>query len=310
MFVKEMATTEVQAALDADAELSKPMQIADSVFALTLSDDVVSSSEKADIQKQLMEDISARAMTPFYIKLCDKLGWTKDEALIAKLTAENEKELKDLDAKIEDATANLGQNEVMDFVIEKANMFARIGEHQDKVAEAYTEIPEKSSSKGQKIDVVLHLIRVAFFHNDLPSVKKHLENAKRLVEGGGDWDRRNRLKVYEATYLMTMREFAKAADLLLDSIATFTSLEMFSYRDLIFYTVMMSVFSLDRVALKAKVIDSPDVLSLILEIPHLSEYLNALQDCQYRGFFQAMADMHPSIMRNRYLSKQIGRAHV
>lgn len=46
---------------------------------------------------------------------------------------------------------------------------------------------------------------------------------------GGDWDRRNRLKIYEALYLITIRSFKKAADLLLDCIATFTCVELTSY---------------------------------------------------------------------------------
>lgn len=46
---------------------------------------------------------------------------------------------------------------------------------------------------------------------------------------GGDWDRRNRLKIYEAMYLITNRSFKKAADLLLDCIATFTCVELTSY---------------------------------------------------------------------------------
>ncbi len=37
----------------------------------------------------------------------------------------------------------------------------------------------------------------------------------RLIELGGDWDRRNRLKVYRATLYMATRDLDKAADLLL-----------------------------------------------------------------------------------------------
>ncbi len=37
----------------------------------------------------------------------------------------------------------------------------------------------------------------------------------RLIELGGDWDRRNRLKVYQATLFMATRDLNKAADLLL-----------------------------------------------------------------------------------------------
>ena len=44
----------------------------------------------------------------------------------------------------------------------------------------------------------------------------------KLVEEGGDWERRNRLKVYEAVHLLSNREFKKAAELLLESLATFT----------------------------------------------------------------------------------------
>ncbi len=39
----------------------------------------------------------------------------------------------------------------------------------------------------------------------------------RLVEEGGDWDRRNRLKVYRAVLHLSSREFSKAAELLLVS---------------------------------------------------------------------------------------------
>jgi 26S proteasome regulatory subunit N7 len=47
---------------------------------------------------------------------------------------------------------------------------------------------------------------------------------------GGDWDRRNRLKVYEAIFLMVGRNLKKAAELLLDCIATFTCVELTSYK--------------------------------------------------------------------------------
>lgn len=50
-----------------------------------------------------------------------------------------------------------------------------------------------------------------------------------LIEEGGDWDRRNRLKVYEGVYSMAVRDFKKAATLFLDTISTFTSYELMDY---------------------------------------------------------------------------------
>jgi 26S proteasome regulatory subunit N7 len=74
-----------------------------------------------------------------------------------------------------------------------------------------------------------------------------------MVEAGSDWDRKNRLKVYEATYLMSIRNFKRAAQLLLEGISTFTALELMDYSTFIFYTVLVSVVALDRVTLKNKV---------------------------------------------------------
>lgn len=52
---------------------------------------------------------------------------------------------------------------------------------------------------------------------------------------------------------MATRNFKKAATLLLESISTFTTYELFSYDTFIFYTVLTSIISLDRVSLKQKV---------------------------------------------------------
>lgn len=75
-----------------------------------------------------------------------------------------------------------------------------------------------------------------------------------LFEEGGDWERKNRLKVYEGLFCMSTRNFKKAADLFLDSISTFTTYELFPYDIFIFYTVLTSIISLDRVSLKQKVL--------------------------------------------------------
>ena len=77
-----------------------------------------------------------------------------------------------------------------------------------------------------------------------------------LFEEGGDWERKNRLKVYEGLYCMATRNFKKAASLFLDSISTFTTYELFPYDTFIFYTVLTSVITLDRVSLKQKVFNS------------------------------------------------------
>ena len=84
-------------------------------------------------------------------------------------------------------------------------------------------------SLGQRLDLVFHNIRLGLFYLDHSLVSKNIEKAKQLIEEGGDWDRRNRLKVYEGVYCMAIRDFKKASSLFLDTISTFTSYELMDY---------------------------------------------------------------------------------
>ncbi len=118
----------------------------------------------------------------------------------------------------------------------------------------------------------------------------------------GDWERRNRLKVYEGLFCITVREFGKAAQLFLDSISTFSAYELLPYSAFIRYTVLTAVVTLDRVSLKKKVIDAPEVLSVIREVPHASEYLNSLYDCEYAEFFRRLAEVSDSAKLDFYLA--------
>ena len=44
--------------------------------------------------------------------------------------------------------------------------------------------------------------------------------------------------------------------------------------------------------------DAPEILTVIEKIPYLSEFLNALYDCQYKSFFVAFGKLRPNISHN------------
>ncbi|KAK0121062.1 hypothetical protein ONS96_011245 [Cadophora gregata f. sp. sojae] len=104
---------------------------------------------------------------------------------------------------------------------------------------------------------------MGLFYGDKLLVKKHVDRAKTLVESGGDWDRRNRLKAYQGLYLLTVRSYALAAPLLLDSLSTFTSYELCSYSSLVVYSVLAGSVSLKRVDFKSKVVDAPEIKAIL-----------------------------------------------
>ncbi|VAI46630.1 unnamed protein product [Triticum turgidum subsp. durum] len=180
-----------------------------------------------------------------------------------------------------------------------SEMRARIDEEIRKLDEKVTE--GKTVAIGQKMDLVFYTLQIGLFYMDFDLISKSIDKAKKLFEEGGDWERKNRLKVYEGLYCMATRNFKKATSLFLDSISTFTTYELFPYDTFIFYTVLTSIISLDRVSLKQKVVDAPEILAVISKVPHLSEFLNSLYNCQYKSFFVAFSGLTEQIKLDRYL---------
>ena len=74
-----------------------------------------------------------------------------------------------------------------------------------------------------------------------------------MIDEGGDWDRRNRLKVYQGVYCMSVRDFKSAANFFLDTVSTFTSYELMDYKQFVTYTVLMAMISIERTELRTKV---------------------------------------------------------
>lgn len=237
------------------------------------------------------------------------LEWGSDPELEQRLESEIATELEELDAKLADQEENAGESEVREAKLRRAEFFGRILDT-ERATEAYEETFMVTVGYGQKIDIVLSLIRLGLTDMDYGFVAKNIERAKDLVDKGGDWERRNRLKVYEAIFLASRRDLKSAARLFLDALATFSATELFSYKVFVIYTVLTSLVSVDRPTLKDKVVDSPEILTVILEEPKLNDFMNALVSCDYKAFMTALPDMIYVIEQDRYLavhSAYIGR---
>ena len=76
-------------------------------------------------------------MAPYYEALCKSLEWQMDVDLLNKMKKANEDELKRLDEELEDAEKNLGESEIRDAMMAKAEYLCRIG---DKVGEVVSPV--------------------------------------------------------------------------------------------------------------------------------------------------------------------------
>ncbi|XP_022738121.1 26S proteasome non-ATPase regulatory subunit 6 homolog [Durio zibethinus] len=280
------------------AQQSQQLILAHHVFLLKHPD--VPDIEKVRLKDEVLNPVKSNYMTPYCETLVANKVVELDQSVLDSMRAKNEEEIKKLDEKIADAEENLGESEVREAHLAKSLYYIQIGE-KEKALEQLKVTESKTVAVGQKMDLVFYTLQIGFFYMDFDLISNSIDRAKNLFEEGGDWERKNRLKVYEGLYCMSTRNFKKAANLFLDSISTFTTYELFPYDTFIFYTVLTSIISLDRVSLKQKVVDAPEVLTVIGKIPYLSEFLNALYDCRYKSFFLAFAGLTEQIKLDRYL---------
>uniref|UniRef100_A0A8C6PYT1 26S proteasome non-ATPase regulatory subunit 6 n=1 Tax=Nothobranchius furzeri TaxID=105023 RepID=A0A8C6PYT1_NOTFU len=208
------------------------LRIAQLKFLLTMD----GHRQDAKVKTELMDAIKANNMAPYYEGLCKELKWQLDTELLSKMKKANEEELKRLDDVLEDAEKNLGESEIRDAMMAKAEYLIRIGDKEGALT-AFRKTYDKTVALGHRLDIVFYLLRIGLFYMDSDLITRNSEKAKSLIEEGGDWDRRNRLKVYQGLYCVAIRDFKQAAELFLDTVSTFTSYELMDYKTFVTYTV-------------------------------------------------------------------------
>jgi len=229
--------------------------------------------------------------------LAEKLAIQKKEAEEKAKKEEEEKKRQEAEDKRKKEEAEKA---------EKVKNGEKIAENKDdskasikKATEAAAAKKKADKKKKQEDTDSSKKNKIINFH----SYAENIDYTKELVEATGDWDRRNRLKVYEAVHLSQCREFEKAANLFLDAVPTFTSLELMSYEKLVEYTVITCILSVSRKNLKKDLIDGSDIQEQLFNLPKIRDYLNNFYNCEYDKFFLNLAEMEGLLKADRYFAK-------
>uniref|UniRef100_A0A0K8TMF9 26S proteasome non-ATPase regulatory subunit 6 n=1 Tax=Tabanus bromius TaxID=304241 RepID=A0A0K8TMF9_TABBR len=285
-------------------EKNPNLELAQWKFLLTLGEYRNDSALKA----KLLEAIKAENMAPWYEQICTELNWSVDKNELNRMNEENKKKLEELDAAIEDAEKNLGEMEVREANLKKSEFLCRIGD-KDAAILSFRKTYEKTVSLGHRLDIVFHLIRIGLFYLDHDLITRNIEKAKYLIEEGGDWDRRNRLKVYQGVYSVAIRDFKSAATFFLDTVSTFTSYELMDYSTFVRYTVYVSMISLPRNELRDKIVKGSEIQEVLHSLPDVKQFLFSLYNCQYADFFLNLAHVE-KILKEDYLAHPHYRFYV
>lgn len=210
--------------------------------------------------------------------------------------------IKELDEKILKAENSVEETDVTHFNFEKAKLYKEHKQKTQALAE-FKKVIEKSQSFNLKMDSVFEILHIGLLNKDLDLLKEHIDLCKKFLKDGGDWEKRNRLKVYEGLYGLLQRNFKDAGKLFLEALMTFTNYELFDYKTFVFYTAICNIITVDRVTLKNRVIDNSDVVSCIREIPNLQNFLESFYNGNYSGFFLEFYQIIQRIKTDFFLSK-------
>ena len=139
---------------------------------------------------------------------------------------------------------------------------------------------------SRKMEILFEILLMNIEKENIAVISKDIDTCHKLIEEGADWDKKNKLKIYEGVYLIMIRDFKKAATNFVSSIATFTAVEVMPFREFVFYAVVLAILTQDRKTIRKEIIHSPDILSVNRDIPHLKEFSESFFNCDYKIFFQ------------------------
>ncbi|ORM41450.1 26S proteasome non-ATPase regulatory subunit 6 -like protein [Babesia sp. Xinjiang] len=255
-----------------------------------------------NVKKQLLEHIVQNDMYPYLESLREQLPAMSDVSPMEHLREANVKALAELEEKIDFAEKNFGSSEVKDAVLEKANYYLKIGDYTNAVSQ-YEVALTQTVGVNSKLEIVLCLLRVAFFFNDVPLLMKYMEKAKKEIENRGDWEMRNRLHIYESLQLIICRKFKDAAGLLLNSLSTFTATELITLEEMVMYTVILSLITMDRPTLRSKVMESPEVAQVASEGSLLQQLIHDFYHCNYKNYMLNLVRAYDLVVKDRYMAR-------
>lgn len=107
-----------------------------------------------------------------------------------------------------------------DALLAKAELYHDNKRHPEAI-ETFNLALKKTIEIGKKMDIAFKLISIYLVTHDNPMIKENIDECYRLLEKGGDWERKNKLKVYEGIYRLIVRDFQAASALFVEVIPTF-----------------------------------------------------------------------------------------
>jgi 26S proteasome regulatory subunit N7 len=214
-----------------------------------------------------------------------------------------DKRIEELKKKMEEDVDGIEEKDKATYIFEIGKIYKE-KKMMDKAMEQFKETIAQTSSFNTKFDAIFEILHIGLLEKNQDILKEYLSKCKELLKDeGGDWEKKNRFKVYEGLNFILNKNFKDAGKNFLDALMTFTSYELFDFKTFVFYTAIVNIITVDRKTLKERIIDNSDVLSCINDIPHLQKFLNTFYEGEYSEFFVELYYIIQILKKDFYLSK-------
>ena len=214
-----------------------------------------------------------------------------------------DKRIEELKKKMEEDVEGIEEKDKATYIFEIGKIYKE-KKMMDKAIEQFKETIEKTTSFNTKFDALFEILHIGLLEKNQDILKEYLSKCQELLnKEGGDWEKKNRFKVYEGLNFILNKNFKDAGKNFLDALMTFTSYELFDFKTFVFYTAITNIITVDRKTLKERIIDNSDVLSCINDIPHLQKFLNTFYEGEYSEFFLELYYIIQTLKKDFYLSK-------
>lgn len=211
-----------------------------------------------------------------------------------------EEKHKKADEKITNAQTNDGDLEIRDALVEKADIYLQQKDNENYRSTILKAL-EKTIGNAKKLEFYLLIVNSYFKENNFKKFVENLLICKSLTDESLDWEKKNKLAIYDGIFSILKRDIVAAANTLLGCVNTFNSPEIMSFKELVWYAVVLGLSGLHRKDVREKIIQNPEIISVLNENPLLKSFTLTIFESNYKRFFALLLEMNDTYLVNDIL---------
>lgn len=216
-----------------------------------------------------------------------------------------EAQLIKADAKIASVSASDGDLEIRDALIEKADIYLSHGDSENFRVFVFKAL-EKTIGNAKKLEFYLLIVNSFFKERNYHKFAEYLLVCRTLTDESLDWEKKNKLAIYEGIYAILRRDLVLAAQTLLGCVNTFNSPEIMSFRELVGYAVVLGLLGLHRKEVREKIITNAEIISVLNEHDLLKQFTQTIFESNYKVFFELLLKLNEELLSKDHLLSRHG----